>query len=497
MENKDFEYDDYVALHTHSYYSLLDGLSSVDDIINKSLDPYGDGKKRAKAACISDHGVMFSLHELHSKCKEAGQKAITSFEAYSVNDMYSKTNEGDNGRNHLMLWAKNKKGYQKLSFLCSMGCTKGFYYRPRIDDKLIEQVGGEDIIASSACIGGIIPKAIINDDFDKAIEKAKYYNQLFENFYLEIQPTQEELQPKVNMGLLKIAEKLDIPLVATSDSHYTSREDSEIHSMLLAMQSKKSYYDPNRWRFKGDTYFIMNGQDMRQAFEWGKHNEFPKDALEEAIKNTVKIADMCNFELEMGKVYLPKVNIDLSNNPEFLKFHEKKQGIINHDYLKFLCIKSLKEKGLTSKAYRDRLEMEIKTIIDMDFVDYFLIYEDIMRFCRENDIPVGPGRGCHLPDSIVNLADGQKKKIVDVKIGDTVIGHDEKIHNVMKTFEYDCKEEITKLTTENDKKLELTKDHKIYAIKKEDWDKGIREPKWYEANELDEGDYVAELEEED
>ena len=95
LENKDFEYDDYVALHTHSYYSLLDGLSSVDDIINKSLDPYGDGKKRAKAACISDHGVMFSLHELHSKCKEADQKAITSFEAYSVNDMYSKTNEGD------------------------------------------------------------------------------------------------------------------------------------------------------------------------------------------------------------------------------------------------------------------------------------------------------------------------------------------------------------------------------------------------------------------
>ena len=141
--------------------------------------------------------------------------------------------------------------------------------------------------------------------------------------------------------------------------------------------------------------------------------------------------------------------------------------------------------------------MEIKTIIDMDFVDYFLIYEDIMRFCRENDIPVGPGRGCHLPDSIVNLADGQKKKIVDVKIGDTVIGHDEKIHNVMKTFEYDCKEEITKLTTENDKKLELTKDHKIYAIKKEDWDKGIREPKWYEADELDGGDYIAELEEED
>lgn len=178
--------------------------------------------------------VLFALYDLHQLCKKVGQKAITSFEAYTVNDLTERSNEGENARNHLMLFAKNKKGYQQLSHICSVGCTDGFYYKPRIDDSLLQKIGGENMIATSACIGGFIPQAIINDDMQKAEEKARFYKNLFDDFYLEIQPTKEPSQAKVNMGLLKLADKLDLPMVATSDSHYTNKSDSEIHSMLLA-----------------------------------------------------------------------------------------------------------------------------------------------------------------------------------------------------------------------------------------------------------------------
>lgn len=264
------------------------------------------------------------------------------------------------------------------------------------------------------------------------------------------------------------------------------------------MQTQKKFNDPNRWRFTGDTYFIMNGQDMREAFTWGEHNKFPKDMLEIAIKNTCKIADDCNFELETGKVYLPKINIDLSKEEAFMRFHEKRKGDLNNDYLRYLCIKGLKEKGLTSQKYKDRLNMELKTIEEMGFCDYFLIYYDICRYCREEgNIAYSYGRGCFEKDSEIYLADGTKKKIQDIKESDVVISHDEKEHEVLTTFEYDCDEKLLDIKTESNKNLKLTKDHKVYGIKKEDFDKGVREPQWYPADELNEGDYLCELDDQE
>ena len=473
-------------------------MSSVEEIVNKSLNVFNDDRKiRAKAACVSDHGVMFGLYELFDLAKKNDQKAIASFEAYVADDLYKKkNNEGENSREHLLLMAKNEEGYKKLSYWCSVGCTDGFYYKPRIDDNLMMKTGGDNIIATSACIGGRIPQLIIADKMKEAEEAIKFYKDLFEEFYLEIQPTQEPSQSKINMELLKFGEKLDIPLICTSDSHYTSKDESEIHSMLLAMQTQRLYDDPTRWRFKGDTYYIMNSDQMREAFTWKEHNLFPKDALEEAIKNTAKIADKCNFQLKTGKAYLPKVNIDLSNNKEFMKYNEAhKENSINENYIKYLCIKGLKEKGLTSKEYRDRINMELDVIKDMGFVDYFLIYEDIIRYCKEADISVGPGRGCFTPDNLVRLANNKKKLINEIKKGDKVKGHTEEEKEVLTTFEYDCDEEITNLQTDNGKQIKCTKDHKIFAIKEEDWNKGIRKPQWYSADELKEGDLIADLEE--
>ena len=258
------------------------------------------------------------------------------------------------------------------------------------------------------------------------------------------------------------------------------------------MQTQKKLSDPTRWKFTGDTYFIATRKEMEEMFEHPMHKDFPKDELCRALDNTVIIADMCNFDLEVGKTYLPKVQIPIEDK-EFFKFHEKKGGNINQNYLRYLSIKSLKNKGLTSKEYRDRLDMELDVINSMGFTDYFLIYEDICRYCREADIPVGPGRGCAVENEIVQLSNGEKKYIQDVKHGDIVVGHDEKPHKVLFTYEYDCDEEVVTLSTEDDNSLTMTKDHKVYAIKKEDFEKGIRQPSWYPMDELNEGDYLVEL----
>ncbi len=221
-------YDNFVNLHCHSYFSLLDGMSKPEDIVDRT---YHLGQP---ASCISDHGVMFSIVDHFTHAKSVGQKAIAAFEAYVVGNYTERTNEGENARNHLLLIAKNSDGYKKLSYWCSVGCTEGFYYRPRIDNSVMERTGGEGVIGCSACIGGKIPQYILNSEMDKAEELATYYKNFFEEFYLEIQPTMEKDQVKVNMGLLQISKKLDIPMVATSDAHYLLREHSASHDVLLA-----------------------------------------------------------------------------------------------------------------------------------------------------------------------------------------------------------------------------------------------------------------------
>lgn len=468
-------------------------MSSPKDIVNKS---YYSG---SMASCISDHGVMFSLVDHFTYAKSKGQKALCAVEAYVVQDHKNKSNEktddGDmnNTRQHLLLIAKNKEGYQKISYWCSVGCTDGFYYRPRIDDEVMARTGGEGVIATSACYGGRIPQLILANKFEEAKEAALYYKNFFEDFYLEIQPTMDEKQPYVNLELLKLSRELDIPMVATTDSHYTNREDAKTHDVLLCMQSNKLLTDPNRWKFPGDTFFIATRSEIEQLFNENGHETFPKEELKKALDNTVRIAQGCDFELETGKHYLPNINVPIDDE-KFSKWHKQKGGNINKNYLKYLCITELKRKGLTSKEYRDRLDYELNIIDEMGFNDYFLIYYDIMDFCRKSKIPYGPGRGCAIPDSIVQLSDGRTKFIQDIINGDMVTGHTEIPQKVLFTYEYDCDEEVVTLGVENNKDFTMTKDHKVYAIKKEDFDKGIREPKWYTMDELNEGDYMAELE---
>lgn len=489
----------FVNLHVHSVFSLLDGLTDVEKLVDKTM------KLGQPASCITDHGVMYSIVNHFKYAQSQDYKAIAGFEAYVVNDHLVKDNSK---REHFLLLAKNKKGYEQLSKICSIGNTEGFYYRPRIDDKLMQEVGTENLIATSACIAGRIPYYIIKDDLESAEKWAKYYYKMFNgDFYLEIQPTMHENQVKVNKGLIEISKKLGIPMIATTDAHYLNKEDSDTHEILLTLQTKDVLSNPNRWKFKGDTYYVMSHDEIIQAFKQNGHEELDQDYILEAIHNTVDLADKCNLTFDFGIHYLPTIeppNDDLKYKEKVRKKKLKDPNFKSTDssYLRYLCIEGLKRKVpeiLTNKEkrkiYMDRLNYELDVIEKMNFPSYFLIVADYINYAdKVEHMGVGPGRGCLTNINNVKLLNNDLVNIMNVKVGDIVKGYDEKPHEVIKTHEYDCEEEIINFVTENNKELELTKDHKIYAIKKEDFDIGIREPQWYEANSLSEGDYIAELE---
>ena len=325
---------------------------------------------------------------------------------------------------------------------------------------------------------------------------------------------------------------------------YLKKEDKKTHDVLLCLQSHSLISDPNRWRFPGNTYYIMQKGELLSYFkkeysykkikkENKKKNavspfkyeyvhdydgdkftnpeksingfvevvdeghfsyaDLNQDIIEEAIAETEHVAQLCTFEIELGKHYLPKIPIPI-DEPQFKHWEEKKKnkGKINEDYLRFLCIKGLKKLGLTEKKYRERLDYELGIINGMDFPDYFLIYYDIAKFCHDENIPFGPGRGCFVADSIVEESD-KSVYIPNVKIGDKVLCHDELYHDVVAKHEYDIDEDIVSLQYGDNQIHGVTKDHKIYAIKQEDYDKGVRTPQWYSANDLNIGDYICEL----
>lgn len=490
----------FANIHVHSVFSLLDGLTSVEGLVDKTID------LGQPASCITDHGCMYSIVNHFKYAQERGQKAIAGFEAYVVKDRFIKDQEEK--REHLLLLAKNKRGYEQLSKICSLGNTEGMYYRPRIDDKLMQEVGTENLICSSACIAGRIPKCILNDDIEGAEKWVKYYYKMFNgDFYLEIQPTMAKEQVKVNKGIIEISKKLGIPMIATSDAHYLNKSDADTHEILLCLQSKDVLSNPNRWKFTGDTFYVMSYEEIKQAFKQNGHETLDQDYILEAIHNTIDVVNKCNVTFNFGVHYLPKIEPpkeDKKYQNKIKKKQEEDSSFKSTDasYLKYLCLEGLKRKvpdikinKQKRKIYLDRLNYELNVIEQMDFPSYFLIVADYINYADKiENMGVGPGRGCFTNNNEVKLFNGDLVNITKVNINDIVIGYDEEPHKVIDLHEYDCDEEILKINTENNKELELTKDHKIYAIKKDDFKKGIREPKWYKADELNEGDYIAELE---
>ncbi len=358
---------DFVHLHVHSEYSLLDGMSRIKDL------PVRAKELGMKAIALTDHGVMYGAVDFYKECKKNDIKPIIGCEVYvAPHSRFDKEAGRDNGYNHLILLAKNKTGYQNLAKLVSLSFVEGFYYKPRIDLEILEKYS-EGLICLSACLAGSLSQAIIKDDLEKAEEIAMWHKNLFkDDYYIEIQHNGLRQQIMVNQKLIQIAKKLDIPLVATNDAHYLKKEDSYFHEVLLYIQTGKRMSDEDRMRFETEEFYIKSPQEMSDYF-----SEFP-----EAIENTVKIAEKCNYDFEFGVTKLPNYDV-----PEEFETHL--------DYFKDLCYKGIHKRygENPTEEVMQRLEYEISVIDKMGYVDYFLIVWDYINYAKSVGIPVGPGRG--------------------------------------------------------------------------------------------------------
>ncbi len=358
---------DFVHLHVHSEYSLLDGMCRIKDLPKRAKE------LGMKAIALTDHGVMYGCVTFFEECKKEGIKPIIGCEVYvAPRGRLNKEAGLDDKYSHLILLAKNKQGYQNLIKLVSLGFTEGYYYKPRIDLEILEKYS-EGLICSSACLAGSINQAILKNDMEKAEEIALWFKRVFkDDYYLEIQNNGLPEQVMVNQKLIELSRKLDIPLVATNDSHYLKKEDAYNHEILLCMQTGKRITDEDRMRFETEEFYIKSPEEMATYFA----------NVPEAIENTVKIADKCNFEFEFGVTKLPNYDV-----PEEFKTHE--------DYFKKLCWDGIEKRY--GKDYSDeikqRVEYELSVIIKMGYTDYYLIVWDFINYAKSQGIPVGPGRG--------------------------------------------------------------------------------------------------------
>ena len=362
----------FVHLHTHTHFSLLDGLTKIDELIETAKN---DG---APAVAITDHGVMYGVIEFYQKCKKAGIKPIIGVEFYMAKkSRLDKVTKDDEKRNyHLLLLAKNEEGYKNLIKLTSIAHLEGYYYKPRIDWEVLEK-HSNGLIACTACLGGEIQQLILANKLDKAEKRILDHNKLFgqDNFYLELQDHQDIPEQKVvNEKLIEFSRKLNVPVVATNDLHYLREEDADAQDILLCMQTKNKKDTVDRFRMHGTDFYYKPAVQMHELFR----------DVPEAIENTVKIADKCNLEIELGNIQLPHFDL-----PE---------GLDDKGYLEKLCKEGIKKRfninyDEASKEIKERMDYEISVISKMGWPAYFFIVADFVNWAKENGIMVGPGRG--------------------------------------------------------------------------------------------------------
>jgi DNA polymerase-3 subunit alpha len=355
----------FVHLHTHTEYSLLDGMCRIDGLIGR-VKELGQ-----TAAAITDHGSMYGVIEFYKAAEKAGIKPVIGCEVYvAPRTRHDKVHELDTNPYHLVLLCENETGFANLRRLVSFANTEGFYNKPRVDRELLERYH-EGLIALSGCLGGELSRRISEGNTQGAKEAALYYANLFgkDRYYIELQDHGIPEQKTVCRALLRLAEETGIPVVCTNDAHYLTREDAEAQDVLMCVQTQTTVDTPDRMKFETEELYIKSGDEMAVLFS------------AEAVENSVKIAGMCNVNIKFGEYHLPKFRL-----PE-----EKTDAA---DYLRRLCADGFQARyPQGAEDYRERLDFEIDMIVKMGFVDYFLIVADFVRYAREKDIPVGPGRG--------------------------------------------------------------------------------------------------------
>ncbi len=372
---------DFVHLHVHTEYSLLDGSSKIGELISRVKE------LGMTSIAITDHGVMYGCIDFYKEALKQGIKPIIGCEAYIASgSRFNKQKSPDNFYYHLVLLAKDNEGYKNLSRLISLGQIEGYYYKPRIDMEILRKYS-EGLICLSACLAGPISKTLLTSTYEKARDTALAYRDIFgEDFYLELQDHGIPEEKTVNAGLMRIHEETGIPLVATNDLHYVNKEDAAAHDLLLCIQTNTNVLDENRMRYEGGNYYLKSPEEMYGLFPYA----------EEACRNTNIIAEKCNVTFEFNKYKLPVFDV-----PE---------GKTAYCYLEELAKKGVKERyGTVTKEIEERLVYELNTIKQMGFVDYFLITWDFIRYAKEHGISVGPGRGS-AAGSVVSYA----LKITDI-----------------------------------------------------------------------------------
>ena len=380
---------DFVHLHVHSEYSLLDGACRIRDLVTQ-VKNLGQ-----TSVAVTDHGAMYGAINFYKAAVAAGIKPIIGCEVYvAARTRFDMDYDIDSERHHLVLLCKNEIGYKNLCFLVSSSFTEGFYIKPRVDMELLQSYS-EGLIALSACTGGEIPKQILVDNYAGAKNKALQYQEIFGvgNFYLELQNHNLPEQAKVNEGLIKLSADTGIPLVATNDVHYIDRSGAEVQDILMCIQTGKNVEDKNRMRFDSSELFLKSSAEMKALFP--EHIE--------AIENTVKIADMCNISFEFDKHHLPVFELPKgeTDSTEYLRRlchegFEHKYGETGDGSLSYLPLDKTENRPLShalSHEIRARLDYELDMIINMGFADYFLITADFISYAKSRAIPVGPGRG--------------------------------------------------------------------------------------------------------
>ena len=357
----------FTHLHLHTEYSLLDGACRLDDLLDRAVELGMD------SIAITDHGVMYGAVDFYKKAKARGIKPIIGCECYLASrGRKDKVHALDNERYHLVLLCENATGYQNLISMVSKAWTEGFYTKPRIDRELLEQYH-EGIIALSACLAGEIPRALIADDYERAKEKALWYNKVFGqgNFYLELQNHGIREQKQIEPMLIRLSKETGIPLVATNDTHYVRKEDSKIQQVLICIATNTTLGQGNGLEFDSDEFYLKSEEEMHELFSH----------VPEAIENTQIIADRCNYDFEFGNTKLPHFEVP-DGRDHFEWFREQCYAGMYRNY-----------GDNPPKEYFDRLNYELDVINKMGYVDYFLIVHDFIRYAKSKGIPVGPGRG--------------------------------------------------------------------------------------------------------
>lgn len=359
----------YVPLHLHSEYSLLDGAIKVKALCQYAKD------NNMPAVAITDHGVMYSAIEFYRTAKEIGVKAIVGCEFYVHDGDIREKNAQHNPLYHLVLLAKDKEGYMNLVKLVSIAHCEGMYYKPRINFELIQKYH-QGLICSSACLGGEVLQNLLKNDYEGAKAAAKRYKDLFgEDYYIELQDHGLEEQKRTNPDLIRIAKELDIKMIITNDSHYLKKEDADWHDTLLCLQTNALKADENRFHFPNNEFYVKTPTELRDSFKW-----MESDLFDECIKNTVDIADKCHLIMEMGKSPLPHYEVPAGHTVE--------------SYLDYVVHEGLKERyGEIPPEIEERVKYELGIIEQMGFSAYFLITWDFVHFAKTHGIPVGPGRG--------------------------------------------------------------------------------------------------------